>query len=97
MQLHPDLRKKWEYLNRDGAHLQLFDEAKPMAVPFWWHGPTKDNGDILHNGTICKVDTSARIIGVTADHVYGEYLKDRPTGSSSFVSSVTLRWCLRSG
>lgn len=51
-----------------------------MAAPFWWHGPTKDDGDILHNGTICKVDTGKRIIGVTADHVYAEYLKDRATG-----------------
>jgi hypothetical protein len=80
MQLHPDLRKKWDHLNRDGAHLRLFDEAKFLALPFWWHGPTKDDGDILHNGTICKVETSARILGVTADHVYAEYLKDRATG-----------------
>ena len=80
MQLHPDLRNKWDYLNRDGAHLRLFDDAKLMALPFGWHGPTKDNGDILHNGTICKVDTSDRIIGATADHVYAQYLKDRATG-----------------
>ena len=80
MQLHPDLRKKWDHLNRDGAHRRLFGEAKPMAAPFFWHGPTKNDGDIVHNGTICKVDTGARIIGVTADHVYAEYLKDRSTG-----------------
>ncbi len=50
-----------------------------MAVPFWWHGPTKEDGEILHNGTICKLDTGRRIFGVTADHVYSEYLKDRGT------------------
>ena len=31
---------------------------------------------ILHNGTICYIDTGARSIGVTANHVYRQYLQD---------------------
>lgn len=31
---------------------------------------------MLHNGTISYVDTGSRHIGITADHVYRQYLKD---------------------
>jgi hypothetical protein len=34
-------------------------------------------GEILHSGTVCFVDTGARVIGVTAEHVYRQYLLDR--------------------
>ena len=38
-------------------------------------------GEILHNGTVCFVDTGSRVIAVTADHVYRQYLVDRESGT----------------
>jgi hypothetical protein len=52
-----------------------------MSVPFWWHGPTPDNSEIYHNGTLSLVDTGEKIIGVTAWHVWNAYridLANRP-------------------
>ena len=52
--------------------------ALSLCAPFWWHGQGNDNRyRILHNGTICYMHTGERVIGVTADHVYRQYLKDK--------------------
>jgi hypothetical protein len=49
-----------------------------MSTPFWWAGQLKDGEyDIIHSGTICLVDTGTRKIGVTANHVYEQYERDR--------------------
>lgn len=52
--------------------------AQSMCAPFWWNiaGPRDKAARILHNGTICYIDTGARRIGVTANHVYQQYLDD---------------------
>jgi len=50
---------------------------KAHSVPFWWHGPRDAAGVILHNGTLCRVNTGTRVIGVTAHHVYNKYLEER--------------------
>lgn len=49
-----------------------------LCAPFWWHGEREDGFyRILGNGTICFVNTGERLIGVTADHVFSGYLKDK--------------------
>ena len=50
-----------------------------MCAPFWWSvaKPEDTAARILHNGTICYVDTGSRRIGITASHVYIEYLADK--------------------
>ena len=55
-----------------------------MATPFWWHG-LDDEGiyRVFHNGTLCVFHTGTRQIGVTADHVYEQYLLDKD-GFTSF-------------
>ncbi len=52
--------------------------AMSLCVPFWWHGH-KANGEyrIVANGTICFLNTGTRLIGVTANHVYQGYLKNK--------------------
>jgi hypothetical protein len=55
---------------------------KARSVPFWWHGPREAAGVILHNGTLCAVNTGTRVIGVTAYHVYDKYLEERATDKS---------------
>jgi hypothetical protein len=68
-----DLRPAWLALNHDGYLTRLRAMAK-MCAAFWWHSP--DVG-IMHSGTVCFVDTRERVLGITADHVYRQYLKDR--------------------
>ena len=52
--------------------------AKQSCVPFWWHGVSSNNEyKILHNGTLCLLDTGSNKIGITADHVYSEYLQNK--------------------
>ena len=55
--------------------------AECMCAPFWWSvaKPEDTAAWILHNGTICYVDTGSRRIGITASHVYKEYLADKKT------------------
>jgi hypothetical protein len=77
MELHPDLKKRWERIEQ--AHDALFEQLKYKCVPFWWHGDRQANGVILHNGTICVVDTGELVIGVTAHHVYKKYQEERAT------------------
>ena len=53
--------------------------AQCMCAPFWWSVATPEDAvdQILHNGTICYIDTSSRRIGITANHVYKKYLADK--------------------
>jgi hypothetical protein len=73
--LHPLLQEKWDALG-DAAHKQLSDRAKKMNLPFWWHGPTPDDAEIYHNGTLSLVDTGEKVIGITAWHVWNAYRQD---------------------
>jgi hypothetical protein len=43
------------------------------AAPFFWHDHA---GNVLHNGTLCLVNTGTQMLGITAEHVYRQYLKD---------------------
>lgn len=49
-----------------------------LCAPFWWHGNDElGRYRVLHNGTLCFINTGTRYIAVTADHVYQQYLVDR--------------------
>jgi hypothetical protein len=80
MELLPELKRRFERI--ETAHAGLFEQMKAAAVPFWWHAPREAAGVILHNGTICRIDTGKRVIGVTAHHVYHRYFEERKTDSS---------------
>ena len=48
----------------------LLTLAQSFCLPFWWHDPNNRTGDgILHNGTVCLVNTGAKVMAVTANHV----------------------------
>ena len=58
-------------LEESGYIPQLRAFAMARCVPFFWG--TQEPGKparILHNGTICYVNTGQRHIGITASHVY---------------------------
>lgn len=65
-------------MERAGYLPALRSIAKAACVPFWWHGQEKDgNYRIYHNGTVCFVQTSKRLIAVTAWHVFDEYRRNK--------------------
>jgi len=41
---------------------------------WWWRNSIQIGNSILHNGTLCAVDTGEKTICVTAGHVYAQYL-----------------------
>src|SRR6266404_616368 len=49
-----------------------------MSTPFWWHVlDERGRYRVFHNGTLCVLHTGSMQIGVTADHVYEQYLLDK--------------------
>lgn len=73
--MNPQNRAALDRAERAGYLPGLRRIANQACVPFWWHsGGISNDYRILNNGTLCLVDTGRRKIGVTADHVYSEYL-----------------------
>lgn len=67
-----------DQLEKCGYIPVLRNLARSLAAPFWWYDPAIEIGSsIKHNGTICFLNTGLRTIGVTASHVYEQYLKDK--------------------
>ncbi len=70
---------RWQNPAFKKAYLQsVSSTAQIICAPFWWNAKDESGSKarILHNGTICYVDTGSRKIGVTCDHVYQAYLRD---------------------
>ena len=63
---------------RKAIFSQLSGLAGAMCAPVWWSikRPADERATILHNGTICYVNTGVRELGITANHVYEKYLQD---------------------
>lgn len=64
-------------LEKSGYLKQVREFAMARCVPFLWR--TQEAGQpprLLHNGTICYVDTGQRQIGITNNHVYQQYIED---------------------
>jgi hypothetical protein len=71
-------KEAFDRLERSGYLPVMRSLAMGLCAPFWWHGQDGDGRyRILHNGTICFVNTGEKLIGVTAAHVYKEYLVDK--------------------
>ena len=48
------------------------------AAPFWWFGIDEfGRHRVFHNGTLTVFRSGVRQIGVTADHVYAQFLNDK--------------------
>jgi hypothetical protein len=82
VELLPELKRRYGRIH--ASHPALFGQMKARSVPFWWHAPREAEGIILHNGTLCRIDTGSRVIGVTACHVYAKYMEER-TQDSTFT------------
>ena len=63
-------------LEKSGYLPGLRNHAMARCVPFFWSSRGERQANYEHNGTVVYVNTGERHIGITADHVYAEYLKD---------------------
>ena len=60
------------------GYWQAFSEmVRRMNVAFWWSGIVDGQLRILNNGTMCYLDSGTEKLGITADHVYAEYLAQK--------------------
>lgn len=65
-------------LERSGYMSVLRELVRSHTCPFWWFDDSAPLGQsILHNGTICFVNTGTEVLGITALHVYEGYLADK--------------------
>jgi hypothetical protein len=75
-------------LEKRGYLPQLRKMAMDMSVAFYWSSQEDGkNPEVLHNGSMCYVRTPERALGITAHHVYKQYLKDlaeKPTVHAQF-------------
>lgn len=82
----------FDALEKRGYLPKLRELAMNMCAPFFWS--SHEDGQpakILHNGSICCVKTPERGLGITADHVYRQYLDDRrnqPNVEAQFGSNT---------
>ena len=57
--------------------------VKSPTCPVWWYDDSKTVGhSILHSGTITLVNSGSRVLAISANHVYEQYLKDNGTDPS---------------
>jgi hypothetical protein len=73
----PERRKEVDKAEAAGYLPQLRALVKSATVPlwWWWRNSIQVGSSILHNETLCAVDTGEKTICVTADHVYAQYLE----------------------
>lgn len=67
--------------------------VRSHTCPFWWYDDHSPIGSsILHNGTVTFVNTGSTVLGITANHVYEEYLKDKANDPATKcqIGSVTV-------
>lgn len=79
-------------LERSGYMNVLRNLVRSHTCPFWWFDDQAPLGrSIIHNGTISFINTGSDVLGITANHVYEEYLKDKEASSSTVcqIGSVT--------
>src|SRR5688572_24368231 len=74
----PEFKARVDRLVGTGYLKVLEDMVKSMCAPFWWSSRTREQAArVVGSGTICFVNTGTKHIGVTADHVFADYLKSK--------------------
>jgi len=74
-------------LRRRAVVNALSGSAQRMCAPFWWsiQAPDHKQARILHGGSICYIKTGVRELGITADHVYKQYLSDLTEFGAEYI------------
>lgn len=74
---HEAMKRRADRLLAAGYWRQYGEMVRRMNVTVWWSGIVDGELQILNNGTMCYLDTGVAKLGVTADHVYAEYLEQK--------------------
>jgi hypothetical protein len=69
-------RRHYDDLERSGVLPNLRRLVASSCVPLWWEVQGKH---VIHNGTMCLVQTPEALFGVTCRHVLEAYLVDKHT------------------
>lgn len=80
-------------LERSGYMNVLRNLVRSHTCAFWWFDDSAALGEsILHSGTMTFVNTGTDTLGITANHVYESYLKDKADSPSikCQIGSVTV-------
>lgn len=68
-ELTPEDREKLRPCVESGFLSVMEQIAKQMTAPYWWRDPTRPDQPI-QGGTLCFVNTGARLVGITAAHIH---------------------------
>lgn len=72
-----------DQLERSGYLRVLRGLVMSHTCAVWWYDDLKAVGEsVLHSGTVTFVNTGSRVIAVSANHVYEQYLKDKAADPS---------------
>lgn len=78
MPLGDPQKRAFYRLERAGYMPEMGRLAHALGAPFWWHGEDEAGRyRIFYNGTVCFLHTEPKVIAVTAEHVYAQYLRDK--------------------
>ena len=69
-------RRQYDDLERSGALPNLRQLVASFCAPLWWETQGKQ---VIHNGTMCLVQTPEALFGVTCRHVLDTYEFDKHT------------------
>ncbi len=69
-----------DQLERAGYLPELRNLVRSHTCPVWWYDDRKADGhSILHSGTLALVNTGLKVLAISANHVFEQYLKDKET------------------
>jgi hypothetical protein len=74
-------RKKYDELQANGQLPAFRELIMSLCAPIWWEvgGHT-----VLHNGSMCIIQTPSSLFGVTNEHVLHQYEEDKATTPDAF-------------
>jgi hypothetical protein len=75
-------KQRVDLLDKSGYLATVSNMVMNMCAAFWWWWEVPGEETVLHNGTLCFVNTGTQHIGITCDHVYQEYLADKAQHSN---------------
>lgn len=74
------MRARFDLLDKSGYLAGFWKMAMNMTAPLWWTVKNAEGPEEIRNGTICLIRAPGAVLGVTADHVFNQYLVDRQAG-----------------
>lgn len=76
--MEPQRKQALDRAEASGYLPHVFAIAQNATAALWWSRASSPIGSaVLHNGTLCAIDTGKKVVCITAGHVYSQYLKHK--------------------